>query len=182
MNKNIPNILTISRGIVTIIIAVVMLSDVTHKFSITLGLFIYAGLTDFLDGYLARKYKIISVFGTVFDSLFDKILILVMYMLIIPYQVVHPGILVALLFRELFIDGIKNYLLSKNRAVSSKWSGKIKFSFQVAMIILILLYLIHPQELIYYPMIICSYLTVFFAYYSAYFYIIDFINYEKKSL
>jgi CDP-diacylglycerol--glycerol-3-phosphate 3-phosphatidyltransferase len=176
MKDNIPNILTFSRGIATICIAVVMLSALAYKFYIALGLFLYASITDYLDGYLARKYGWTSNIGIVFDSLFDKILILTMFLLLTPYDVINAGVFIALMFRDVLIDGVKNYLLSKNKPVSAKFSGKIKFASQVFLIIFLLLYLIEPLIWLYYLSVAFATSSIVFAYYSGYFYLKEFFH------
>jgi len=181
MKKHIPNILTISRAISTIAIIILFFVDLEHKFHIIYILFLYGGLTDFLDGYFARKWKIQSTFGIVFDSLVDKIFILSFYMLLIPYDIIHNSIFVILLFREIFIDGLKNYMLSKKHSISSRMSGKIKLIFQIMMINFALLFLIFKQQYFLQELtLISSLLAILFAYYSAYFYIRDFHNFTKK--
>jgi len=181
MKKYIPNILTGLRGLLTLVIIVLFYVETPSKFTVILGLFLLASFTDYLDGMFARRWKVESVFGKVFDSLFDKILVLSLFMLLIPYDIIPTFIFVILLFRELLVDGLKNFLLSQGSPVSPKISAKIKFWFQAIMIISILLYLIYPENsLIYKSVLINTGLALFFAYYSAVLYMKDFYIALKK--
>ncbi len=180
MRKFIPNTLTIMRIIATFIIVVLFFTNLTDKFIWVYGFFIFASLTDFLDGFLARKWKVESTFGKVFDSLFDKIFILVMFMLLIPFNIVHPLVFIALLFREIFIDGIKNYMLAHNKPVSPIITGKLKMVFQVLMLNFIILFLIFPDiSALYTSVIISTGLALFFSFYSGFLYTKNFFRYFK---
>ena len=152
----------------TIAIIVLFYVEFPFKFWTILILFLLASFTDHLDGHLARKWKVESTFGKVFDSLFDKILVLSLFMLLIPYGIVPSFIFVALLVREIFVDGLKNYLLSKGAPISARFSGKAKMCFQIAMIIFMLLYLIYPGNIeIYKMVIVMTSFALLFSYYSA---------------
>ena len=164
MKKIIPNIITISRGITNIIIIPLFFLDFPHKFVWIYVLFLYAACSDRLDGVLARKWKTISDFGIVFDPLLDKILSLSLYMLLIPFNIIHSSIFIILLFRDLIVDGMKNFLLSRGKAVPANNAGKIKMVFQMVLINFALLYLIFPdqqwlQQLTY----ISAFIALFFA-------------------
>jgi len=181
MRKYIPNILTFSRAVLTILIVVLFFLEFSNKFVWIFGFFALATFTDFLDGYLARLWKVETTFGKVFDSLFDKILTLVIYMLLIPYDIVHASVFVALLFREVFVDGLKNYLLSKRAPVSPKITGKLKFVCQVIMISLMIVFLIYPENVtLYYGVVVSVSLALSFAYFSGFLYTRDFYRYYKS--
>lgn len=181
MKKHIPNILTLLRAVLTILIVVLFFLDFSNKFVWILALFLVASFTDFLDGNLARRWKVETTFGKVFDTLFDKILTLSLYMLLIPYDIVHSSIFIALLFRELTVDGMKNFSLSKGNPISPKLTGKLKFNLQVIMITLMIGYLIYPEnELLLKIIWGTTGLTLFFAYYSGFLYTRDFIRNNKS--
>lgn len=181
MKKHIPNILTVVRMILTIVIIVCFIVPFSGKFLWIFGFFVAAILTDYFDGMLARRWKVESTFGKVFDSLIDKILILSILMMLIPYNIVHYGIFVAFLFRDLFVDGLKNYLLSLNKPVAPKITGKLKFVFQALMISLILLQLSYPNSgFLYLYIYTVTSLALFFAYFSAFLYTRDFIRSYKS--
>lgn len=181
MKKHIPNILTFLRAGLTVLIVVLFFLEFPNKFVWIFAVFLIAGLTDFLDGRLARRWKVESTVGKVFDTLFDKILTLALYMLLIPYDIVHSSVFIALLFRELLVDGIKNFSLSKGIPISPKLTGKLKFNFQVIMISLMIVFLIYPDnELLYKGILLSVGFTLFFAYFSGFLYTLDFYRKNKS--
>ena len=177
----VPNSLTILRVIATFIITILFFTNIENKFIWIYQFFIFASLTDFLDGFLARKWRVESMFGRVFDSLFDKIFVLVMFMLLISYNIVHPLVFIALLFRELFIDGIKNYMLAHNKPIAPLITGKLKMVFQVVMLNFMILFLIFPDiSALYNSVIISTGFALFFSFYSGFLYTRNFFRYLKS--
>ncbi len=167
--KSLPNILTCLRGGLTIVIAALFFVPFPNQFLFIWALFLLTVLTDFFDGYLARRWKAITKFGIVFDSLFDKILCLVLFLLIAPYNVIPLWILIILLAREIFVDGIKNYLLSEKHPVSSIKTGKWKFTFQIIMIQFALLALALPEMTILDDLsLVSAYIALVLSMWSAY--------------
>lgn len=135
MNSNIPNILTLSRLAVIPFFVVLLFVDSLNVRIFFLGLFIYASITDFLDGYLARKYKIQTLVGKVFDPIADKSLILVVYIVLLvknidyaPYIVIP---IIVILLRELVISGLREGLASKQVYLNVSKLGKYKTTFQM---------------------------------------------------
>lgn len=172
----VPNLLTLSRGIFVILISLIYFTDISSKFVIIYILFLLASISDYFDGKLARKWKVKSNFGVVFDSLFDKVFTFVMYVLLIPFNLVHTGVFIALIFRDLLVDGIKNFSLSKGQPIPARTSGKIKMVFQTLLVNFGLLVLIFPKMQLLRDLLILSAGTaIFFSYYSGFFYVSDFI-------
>jgi len=172
-----PNLLTLSRGLFVIIITWLFYSSFSFRFPLIYLLFILAGVSDYFDGTLARKWKVKSDFGIVFDSLFDKILTFALYVLLIPYSLVHPAVFIALIFRDLVIDGIKNFSLSKGVPIPARPSGKTKMLCQTIMINFALLLLIFPGNSLFTNLLyLFAVLAVFFSYFSGTLYILDWIS------
>lgn len=138
--RHVPNGLTISRILmIPLIVCTFFFDDV--KFAHQLGgvIFFAAGCTDFLDGYLARKYKLQSAFGEMFDPIADKILVMsVMVMLIYSHRVyVAPCLLI--LAREFTIAGLREFLGQIRVSVPVTNIAKIKTATQMfALFILII--------------------------------------------
>ncbi len=177
--KTVPNLLTISRGFLIVLISLVFFSDLKYKFPTALALFIVAIITDVLDGKLARKWHVKSDYGVVFDSLFDKILTINMYLLLIPYDLIHSGVFIALVIRDLLVDGIKNYSLSQGLPIPARKSGKSKMVAQGTMIIFALLLLSFPENSLFYGcLILSSVAALFFSYFSGILYVVDWIYRE----
>lgn len=142
--KNIPNIITIARGIIALSIAALFLSDLENRFLIIFVLFLAGSISDWVDGYLARKWKTVSDFGKMFDPIFDKIFTFIFYFFLFSISGMPRLIFILLLLREIFIDGMRNYMLSKGIVTPAIRSAKLKTVSQVAMIFFALLFLIHP--------------------------------------
>lgn len=93
----IPNLLTFARVLAVPLCLGIMLCNPAWKFSALLGIFIAAALTDFLDGYLARKWNAVSALGALLDPIADKLLValLLVYLLLIgdlvPYATLTPA-------------------------------------------------------------------------------------------
>jgi CDP-diacylglycerol--glycerol-3-phosphate 3-phosphatidyltransferase len=179
--KNIPNIITILRGILTIIIIILFLIDAEQYMSLILILFIIASISDFLDGYLARKWNIVSDFGKTADPLLDKILVFSLLILIFEFNIVPKIFIIILILRDLTIDSIRSAIIAQGNTMPAIFSAKLKTTFQMFMIIFVLLALIFPQNTtIPYIAISASILAIITSLFSGYIYIKTFINSTKK--
>lgn len=179
----IPNSLTILRGILTLVIIVLFFTDMPQRFVWIYALFLAASISDYLDGYLARKWKAVSRFGKMFDPLFDKILTLSLFMLLLPYPGMPSLIFVLLFLRELIVDGLKNYLLSYGIATPAIWSAKLKMVFQVLLLNFALLTLIFSNvQWLFTATYICAIGALLFAFWSAGSYVKKFWKFYSKNI
>ena len=144
MKKNIPNALTLFRGLATLLIVVLLYSSLEERWAIAYVLFLLAALSDYLDGYLARRWGVTSDFGIVCDPLFDKVLVLTLILLLYTSNVVSPLILLILFVRDITTDALKNYLLAQGIFTPAIYSAKIKTVAQMVMLNFILLALAFP--------------------------------------
>jgi len=120
----------------------------SFSLSWSLGFFIAATFTDFLDGYLARKWNIVTKFGKIVDPIADKILILSI-LIIFTYQGIVPWFITAIVAaREILLTVLRLFLLSKKIVIASIQSGKLKTISQAAVLITIYLVLIFKTDLI----------------------------------
>ena len=106
---------------------------------IALGLFIVASLTDFADGYIARKYNLITNFGKFTDPLADKLLTLSAMILFISTGQMNAVAVFIIVARELMVTGLRTVALEKGRVLAASWTGKVKTCVQMGGIILIML-------------------------------------------
>jgi len=144
---NIPNLVTLSR--VPFLFAVVVLLFVPWPFAATaaFAVFVIGSITDWLDGYLARRYKLISNFGKLMDALTDKVFIVgVMIAMLVP----APGgkallpdwalFLVLLIFsREFLVTGLRLVAASQGLVLAAERTGKIKTVLQIVSVCFLLL-------------------------------------------
>ncbi len=128
----IVNILTISRIIIAIIVfGLIMLNN----YSLALALFIIAGISDYLDGYLARKYNSVSQIGEILDPIADKILIVFLfYGLAINLSSYLIGFLGSVIIsREIWVSALRHYNSQNNNSDATKvnFLAKIKTTIQL---------------------------------------------------
>lgn len=142
--KSLPNLLTVSR-IVMIFFFVLLANidaekinfvEIPKTVSETCHLIAYiiailAGLTDFFDGRIARKYKCESDFGRLMDPLADKIFITATYIMMVDYRIVPAWIVVVVLAREFLVTGLRLLAISDGVVIAADKSGKFKTAFQM---------------------------------------------------
>ncbi|MEQ9453219.1 MAG: CDP-diacylglycerol--glycerol-3-phosphate 3-phosphatidyltransferase [Phycisphaeraceae bacterium] len=134
----IPNLLTVMRLVMTVLVlAGLEVAEQTGWASavwVALGLFVVAALTDALDGYLARRWDVVSRFGRIVDPLADKLLILATAGYLAASSSYDTGVtawmLAVLLIRELLVTGLRGVVESTGGDFSAQWSGKWKMILQ----------------------------------------------------
>jgi CDP-diacylglycerol--glycerol-3-phosphate 3-phosphatidyltransferase len=135
---NLPNKLTISRFVLTIAFLGVMFSQVRFHQSIALAIFVAGGISDFLDGYIARKHKLITNFGILMDPLADKIMVCSAFIAFVGLNLMPAWMVVIIVARELAITGLRLLAVSKNVVLAAEGYGKHKTISQIVAIISIL--------------------------------------------
>jgi CDP-diacylglycerol---glycerol-3-phosphate 3-phosphatidyltransferase len=138
---NIPNALTVSRILLIPIIALLLIFDNGIITSVVSAiLFGAATITDYLDGYFARKYHIESDLGKLLDPMADKLLIATVMILLIPLNRVPAWIVAVIIARELAVTGLRGMASEKSIIIAANWLGKYKTSFQCTAIIPLLVH------------------------------------------
>ena len=158
---NLPNRLTISRMILSILIIVVLLGGeyivslfnieipklfvnesivINIKYIIAGILFIIASVTDFFDGYFARKYSLVTDFGKLVDAIADKVLVNSVLIILSAQGFIHPIIPVVIIVRDIAVNSIKMLAASKGKVVAAIKSGKLKTACLMVGIVLTLFY------------------------------------------
>ena len=144
---NLPNKITCVRLIISLIVLIILcfpwesvgisqddrllkpifgVQDIDIVWIIAGVLFVIGSITDFLDGYIARKYNIVTDFGKVMDAIADKVLVngvLILLACLRELSVVVPVIIIT---RDIVVDSIKMASGSKGKVVAASWPGKIK--------------------------------------------------------
>jgi CDP-diacylglycerol--glycerol-3-phosphate 3-phosphatidyltransferase len=138
---NWANRLTVSRFFLSLIFVIAMSS--TWKYSHTIGcvVFLIAGITDYLDGEIARRYSLVTDFGRLMDPLMDKILITAAFVCLVPLQAIPAWAVVVVVSREFAITGLRLLAVSKGRVLAAESLGKHKTFWQIATAIFFLLML-----------------------------------------
>lgn len=147
---NVPNMLTVSRlGLAGVMMGLLSLpASVPFAKSAALLVFAVAGFTDYLDGYIARKYHLISAFGRLMDPLTDKVMVCAAFVSFVEITVVHRGvsmplvpawIVVVIIAREFLVTGLRMLAANRGNIISAgKW-GKHKTVWQIVAIVILLL-------------------------------------------
>lgn len=107
-----------------------------------LALFCIASFTDFLDGYIARKYNQVTDFGKFVDPLADKLLVTAALVIFVGQGLMASWMVFIILAREFIITSLRNVAAAKGQVMAAAWSGKVKTCVQIAGIILIFLIVI----------------------------------------
>lgn len=90
------------------------------------GLFVLASLTDYLDGYIARKYHQVSDFGKFLDPLADKLLTIAAMVMFCEWGQIPAWALMIILTREFAVTGLRLVAVGKGTVIAAGWSGKVK--------------------------------------------------------
>ena len=122
MPKNIPNILTIIRFI---LIPIILYFIITGNYLLGFIFFTISGITDILDGTIARKYNLISTFGKLMDPLADKLTQISVLATLTFKDIIPFWILVIVILKELIMIIGASFLYGKDVVVYSKWFGKL---------------------------------------------------------
>jgi CDP-diacylglycerol---glycerol-3-phosphate 3-phosphatidyltransferase len=137
---NVPNALTISRVPLTILLCTFIEFRVWPA---ALGTFVVAAVTDWIDGWWARRFGQLSTFGRVFDPLTDKILLggAFIFLIPVPESAMRAWMAAVVIGRELLITGVRGYVESMGKKFGADWFGKLKTILQCAWLLAVLFYL-----------------------------------------
>ena len=152
---NVPNKITVCRMVLAIILLIIMMFPleniginfpelrvsqeliISGKDIICGIIFLIASTTDFLDGYLARKYNLVTDLGKVMDAIADKILVNGVLIILAVNGYISPIIPVVIVCRDIAVDSIKMVAGQKNGAVAASKAGKTKTAFMLTGIVLV---------------------------------------------
>lgn len=135
----IPNQLTVTRIILTPIFALLFLSSDKTLNQISLIVFLIAALTDWYDGWLARKYNYISELGKFLDPLADKILTSTAFFAFVYVGLLNFWMVLIVVIRDLIVTLLRVYGQYKNRTFSTSFLAKLKTSLQMIFLYYLLL-------------------------------------------
>ncbi len=140
-----PNKLTVARFALTIAFLIVMFARVPFHETIALVFFVAGGITDFLDGHLARRYQEITNFGILMDPLADKVMVCSAFIAFVGLGWIPAWMVVIIVARELAITGMRLLAASKNVVLAAEGYGKHKTISQIVAIISLLVVAAYPQ-------------------------------------
>jgi len=136
---NAPNILTLLRIFLIPVFVVFYLLNIPNWNIWAAIIFIAAAITDWLDGYLARRNGQVSNFGKLWDPVADKLLVLAALLVLMAWGKIGMVVVLVLMARELIIGGLRSTAATKGVVIAADKSGKLKTVVQFVAIILLLL-------------------------------------------
>src|SRR5712675_67470 len=142
---NLPNKLTLSRFVLTGAFLGVMFSALPYHETIALVLFVAGGISDFLDGQIARRQNLITNFGILMDPLADKIMVCSAFIAFVGLNWIPAWMVVVIVARELAITGLRLLAASKNVVLAAEGFGKHKTIAQIVAIISVLVLMSYLQ-------------------------------------
>ena len=147
--KLLPNILTVSRFILALGFLFFIMQDGVKATIIATVFFALASLTDFFDGYLARKYDVISNFGKIMDPIADKFLILSAFAVFFSDHIISLWVFVVIAAREILVTIFRFWAMRNGHVLAAENGGKIKTVLQIVFIFVQLtLIMLHETNVI----------------------------------
>lgn len=132
--KNLPHALTMSRMAFAVPIALIMNHPEIGVRIAAAILFLIASLTDYGDGYFARKWNLISDWGKIMDPIADKILVTTILVMFIPAGKIETWIVIILVARDLLIGGVRSVAAAQQMIIAANPGGKWKTALQMGAI------------------------------------------------
>ena len=187
---NDPTLLTLAR--ICLIPFLILFNYMPSPWSswVSLGVFLIASITDWLDGYLARRNNQVTTLGKLLDPLADKLLVLTAFLVILERQFIDAWIVILLIGREMGITGLRAFLAAERIVLSASNLGKWKMTFQIISLSCLFIggvavpflpaglfpFLDDSHLLFKHVGVFTAYIALFFSLISAYFYIEKFWN------
>ena len=135
---NWANRLTLSRLLLTVIFVAALNSSWQYGRTIALVVFLLAGISDFVDGEIARRYGIVTDFGKLMDPLVDKIMVAAAFISLVPLKAVPAWAATTVVARDFLITGLRMMATAKGKVLPAEMLGKQKTSWQVVTVIFFL--------------------------------------------
>jgi len=153
--RNLPNILSLGRLVATVLIFVFVLINQPWSYMVAFVLFALASVTDFFDGYLARRYKVGSSLGAFLDLTADKVLVSAILIAMVQVGFVPAWIVFVIVAREFLVSGLRSIAASKGHVIPAGMWGKQKtFITLIAMSALLLAKGLGANQLSLFPLML----------------------------
>jgi CDP-diacylglycerol--glycerol-3-phosphate 3-phosphatidyltransferase len=147
--RHLPNLLSLFRILMVPLLVVVLLTKFENKEFVGLGVFLLASLTDLLDGWVARRFRLETRLGRLLDPAADKILTAAAFISLVE---LNPGLVpawmvVAIISRELAVSALRSFAAAERVVIGASLAGKLKTTVQVIAISLLIIHTRLPGEL-----------------------------------
>lgn len=124
--RNLPNILSSSRLIATLVVFVLVLVNQPWAFLVATVVFLLASITDYFDGYLARRFKVVSPLGVFLDLTADKVFVSAILIALVQIGLVPAWVTFIIVTREFLVSGLRSIAASKGHVIPAGMWGKQK--------------------------------------------------------
>ncbi len=143
---NLPNQLTVSRLVLTVIFVATTALPWAYAFTVGLFLFSVASITDWLDGKIARERNLVTAFGQLMDPLADKVLMAAAFITLMEKDLMPGWLVIAILAREFLVTGLRLVAGARGAVLAADKLGKQKTIWQIATACYLLVYLASREE------------------------------------
>ena len=137
---NVPNLLTFFRIALIPLLVILLLSPSRTSCFFATTIFAIASITDWLDGYIARRMGIVTLFGKFLDPIADKLIVAAALVMILPYDRAPAWMVLIILSREIIITGLRSIASTEGIVIPASNLGKFKTIFQIVAILALLLH------------------------------------------
>lgn len=140
--RHLPNLLSLFRILLVPLLVVVLLTKFENKEFVGLGVFLLASLTDLLDGWVARRFRLETKLGKLLDPAADKILTAAAFISLVELNpgVVPAWMVVTIISRELAVSALRSFAAAEHVVIGASFAGKVKTIVQVIAISLVIIY------------------------------------------
>jgi CDP-diacylglycerol--glycerol-3-phosphate 3-phosphatidyltransferase len=153
--RNVPNILSLGRLMATVLIFIFVLINQPWSYLVSFVLFVLASVTDFFDGYIARRYKVSSSLGVFLDLTADKVLVSAILIAMEQVGFVPAWIVFVIVAREFLVSGLRSIAATKGHVIPAGMWGKQKtFITLIAMSALLLAKGLGANQLSLFPLVL----------------------------
>jgi len=145
--KQLPNILTVLRFVLTLIFIGCLIQPGLGPVVAAVLVFLAASISDYYDGYLAKKYKAESNFGKIMDPIADKFLLLAAFYIFMDMGIIAFWMFAVILVREILVTGMRVVLIGRGLYLGAAKAGKCKTVSQIVAVCVILIFIVllrHP--------------------------------------
>ncbi len=140
--RHLPNLLSLFRILLVPLLVVVLLTKFDGREFVGLGVFLLASLTDLLDGWVARRFRLETKLGKLLDPAADKILTAAAFISLVELNpgVVPAWMVVTIISRELAVSALRSFAAAEHVVIGASFAGKVKTIVQVIAISLVIIY------------------------------------------
>jgi CDP-diacylglycerol---glycerol-3-phosphate 3-phosphatidyltransferase len=136
---NLPNSLTFLRILLVPLLVVVLLTRFHGSDFWGLGIFLLAALTDLVDGWIARRFNMVTVAGTLLDPIADKLLISAAFISLVEMGLAPAWMVAIVVGREFAVSGLREIAQTQGIIIAASWWGKLKTLSQVIAVALLII-------------------------------------------